>query len=47
MASRGAYHYLAVFDEHTHRPLYLGRSQRIPTPDQRLVLYAKKDGCAG
>jgi hypothetical protein len=45
MASRGAYHYLAVFDEHSHRPLYLGRSRRIATPDQRLVLYAAERGC--
>ena len=44
MASH-AYHYLAVFDEHTSRPLYLGRSRRIATPDQRTVLYAKDRGC--
>lgn len=40
-----AYHYLAVFDEHSNRPLYLGRSRRIATPDQRIVLYAKDRGC--
>ena len=40
-----AYHYLAVFDEHSGRPLYLGRSRRIATPDQRVVLYAKDRGC--
>jgi len=44
MASH-AYHYLAVFDEHSSRPLYLGRSRRIATPDQRIVLYAKDRGC--
>ncbi|WP_055405375.1 MULTISPECIES: HNH endonuclease signature motif containing protein [unclassified Mycobacterium] len=44
MASH-AYHYLAVFDEHSGRPLYLGRSRRIATPDQRIVLYAKDRGC--
>lgn len=44
MASH-AYHYLAVFDEHTSRPLYLGRSRRIATPDQRIVLYAHDRGC--
>ncbi|CAM4268939.1 hypothetical protein MB901379_01758 [Mycobacterium basiliense] len=44
MASR-AYHYLAVFDEHTDRPLYLGRSRRLASADQRLVLYAKDRGC--
>jgi hypothetical protein len=44
MASR-AHHYLAVFDEHSQRPLYLGRSRRIATPDQRLILYASERGC--
>jgi Domain of unknown function (DUF222) len=27
-----AYHYLAVFDQHTTRPLYLGRTRRIASP---------------
>ncbi|MBS4729697.1 HNH endonuclease [Mycobacterium sp. SM1] len=40
-----AYHYLAVFDEHDNRPLYLGRSKRIASADQRVVLYAKDRGC--
>lgn len=40
-----AYHYLAVFDEHSDRPLYLGRTRRIASPDQRVVLYAKDRGC--
>ncbi|OBH02325.1 maturase [Mycobacterium sp. E2699] len=44
MASH-AYHYLAVFDEHSERPLYLGRTRRIASPDQRIVLYAKDRGC--
>jgi hypothetical protein len=43
--ARHAYHYLAVFDEHSSRPLYLGRSKRIATPDQRIVLYAQDRGC--
>ena len=43
--ARHAYHYLAVFDEHHNRPLYLGRSKRIASPDQRVVLYAKNRGC--
>jgi len=43
--SRHAHHYLAVFDEHTSRPLYLGRTRRIASPDQRVVLYAKDRGC--
>lgn len=44
MASH-AYHYLAVFDEHSERPLHLGRTRRIASPDQRIVLYAKARGC--
>jgi hypothetical protein len=44
MASH-AYHYLAVFDEHQSRPLYLGRSRRLASPDQRVVLYAQDRGC--
>ena len=44
MASH-AWHYLAVFDQHTERALYLGRSRRIASPDQRVVLHAKDRGC--
>jgi len=33
-------HYLAVFDDHSERPLYLGRQHRIATPDQRIICYA-------
>jgi hypothetical protein len=40
-----AYHYLAIFDDHDNRPLYLGRTKRIASPDQRVVLYAKDRGC--
>ncbi|SOJ54483.1 hypothetical protein MSIMFB_01975 [Mycobacterium simulans] len=40
-----SYHYLAVFDEHSSRPLYLGRTRRVASPDQRVVLYAKDRGC--
>ncbi|GJF10926.1 hypothetical protein NGTWS0302_27500 [Mycolicibacterium cyprinidarum] len=40
-----AIHYLAVFDEHTGRPLYLGRQQRIATTDQRMICYARDGGC--
>lgn len=43
--ARHAYHYLAVFDRHSGRPLYLGRSRRVATRDQRIVLYAKDRGC--
>jgi hypothetical protein len=40
MASH-AYHYLAVFDEPTARPLHLAETKRIATPAQRIVLHAK------
>lgn len=38
-------HYLAVFDGHSERPLYLGRSKRIATADQRIVCHARDRGC--
>jgi hypothetical protein len=41
-----ANHYLAVFDDHQQRPLYLGRAKRIATADQRIVLHAKDRGCS-
>ena len=44
MASH-AWHYLCVFDEHTERPLYLGRTKRFASPDQRIVLHAQDRGC--
>lgn len=44
MASH-AYHYLAIFDKHSSRPLYLGRTRRIASADQRVVLYNKDRGC--
>jgi hypothetical protein len=40
-----AHHYLAVFDHGDGRPLYLGRSRRIASADQRLVLHARDVGC--
>ena len=40
-----SWHYLCVYDEHTSRPLYLGRSKRIATADQRLVLHGLERGC--
>jgi hypothetical protein len=43
--ARHAYHYLAVFGEHQSRPLYLGRTKRLASPDQRVVLYANDRGC--
>jgi hypothetical protein len=40
-----AHHYLAVFDKHTEVALYLGRSKRLASPGQRIVLHAKDRGC--
>jgi hypothetical protein len=40
-----AIHYLAVFDNHSDRPIYLGRQQRIATADQRIICYARDGGC--
>jgi hypothetical protein len=40
-----AIHYLAVFDDHSERPLYLGRQKRVATADQRLVCHARDRGC--
>ena len=45
MAARGSLQYLAVFDGHSERPLYLGRSRRIATADQRIICYARDGGC--
>jgi hypothetical protein len=44
MASDGI-HYLVVFDDHTERPIYLGRQHRIASTDQRIVCYARDGGC--
>ena len=44
MAAR-AIHYLAVFEDHTERPLYLGRQKRLATADQRLICHARDHGC--
>jgi hypothetical protein len=38
-------HYLAVFDDHSERPIYLGRQNRIATADQRIICYARDGGC--
>ncbi|ORW86478.1 HNH nuclease, partial [Mycobacterium sp. IEC1808] len=40
-----AIHYLAVFEDHTARPLYLGRQKRLATTDQRLICHARDHGC--
>lgn len=44
MASH-AWHYLCVYEQHSQRPLYLGRSKRIASPDQRIVLHSLQRGC--
>jgi hypothetical protein len=44
MAGNGI-HYLAVFDGHSERPIYLGRSTRIATADQRIVCHGRDKGC--
>ncbi|WP_052049318.1 HNH endonuclease signature motif containing protein [Rhodococcoides fascians] len=44
MASH-AHHYLTIFDDHG-RALYLGRSKRIASADQRIVLIARDRGCS-
>jgi hypothetical protein len=43
--AKDAIHYLAVFDGHSGRPLYLGRSTRIATADQRIICHARDHGC--
>ncbi|MDJ0394663.1 DUF222 domain-containing protein [Rhodococcus sp. G-MC3] len=45
MASH-AHQYLAVFDDADGRALYLGRTKRIATADQRIVLIARDRGCS-
>jgi hypothetical protein len=44
MAGNGI-HYLAVFDGHSERPIYLGRSARVATADQRIICHARDHGC--
>ncbi|CAJ1505701.1 DUF222 domain-containing protein [[Mycobacterium] kokjensenii] len=39
-----AYHYLAIFDGNG-RALWLGRTKRLATADQRIVLHARDRGC--
>ncbi|MEW5808513.1 MAG: HNH endonuclease signature motif containing protein [Actinomycetota bacterium] len=40
-----AHHYLAVFDQHTNQPLYLGRTKRLASPAQRIMLHSSARGC--
>jgi hypothetical protein len=43
--ARHAIHYLTVFDDQTGRPLWLGRTKRCASADQRIVLHALDRGC--
>ncbi|MCX2933855.1 HNH endonuclease signature motif containing protein [Mycobacterium sp. CVI_P3] len=40
-----AYHFLALFDGVNGQPLWLGRTKRIATADQRIMLHNKDRGC--
>ncbi|KAA0111346.1 HNH endonuclease signature motif containing protein [Mycolicibacterium sp. P1-5] len=40
-----AFHYLALFDGVDGRGLWLGRTKRIASADQRIMLYSKDRGC--
>ncbi|MCV7150323.1 13E12 repeat family protein [Mycolicibacterium pyrenivorans] len=44
MAAR-AYHYLYIYDKHTSESLYLGRTKRLASAAQRIVLHARDRGC--
>lgn len=44
-AAAGAMQYLEVFDNHSQRPIYLGRTRRLATPDQRIACYGRDHGC--
>ena len=40
-----AYHYLALFDGVDGQALWLGRTKRIASADQRIMLHSKDRGC--
>jgi hypothetical protein len=40
-----AHHYLCIYDKHTREPLYLGRTKRLASAAQRIVLYNLEGGC--
>ncbi|AKK28053.1 HNH endonuclease signature motif containing protein [Mycobacterium sp. EPa45] len=44
MASH-SYHYLALFDGVDGRALWLGRTKRVASADQRIMLHGKERGC--
>ena len=41
-----SYHYLSIFDQVSGRALWLGRTKRIATADQRIVLHDRDRGCS-
>ena len=43
--ARHPFHYLALFDGETGRALWLWRTKRIASADQRIVLHARDRGC--
>ncbi|EHB47691.1 protein of unknown function DUF222 [Mycolicibacterium rhodesiae JS60] len=43
--ARHSYHYLTIFDGVSGQALWLGRTKRIASADQRIVLHAKDRGC--
>ena len=45
MAARAQMH-LAVFDEHTGEPLFLGRAHRLASQAQRFIAFSKYGGCS-
>jgi hypothetical protein len=40
-----AHHYLLLYREHTAEPLYLGRTKRLASKAQRLVMISRDRGC--
>jgi hypothetical protein len=40
-----AHHYLYIYDANCGRPLFLGRTKRLASADQRIVLHAIDGGC--
>ena len=44
--ARHANHYLAIFDGVDGRALWLGRTKRLASADQRIVLHARDRGCS-
>ena len=44
--ARHAWHYLAIFDGVDGRALWLGRTKRLASADQRIVLHARDRGCS-